>query len=238
MNNNKIFSLANKEDFGFYLFYLITKIYPRLERHNRYIEELEKIIEDNTSKYFISACIYEDIYDKIFNNEKILLNLFGDLSKAGMSYYKFRILLDKKIKSNNQKFKDYKLTEDKIINYLKDLNSLRNWTLHVPESLMVSCYNQLKENKHTLQPFQFRNEEKLSLVTKYSIEILKELLDGVKEKNNIMKIIFENMKENYSELANKKVIFIENSIETIYSSRSPDLKVIYDSWKIQTGKSI
>jgi hypothetical protein len=140
--NYKRFSLDSRIKFMKYLNRLICQVYPKLDRYKKYKKEMEEItyshieFDENykiKSTTNITAYEYESINDKIHNISMELVKFIGDRANDSASYLKFREMIEK-----NTIGVPFNKLSDEINEHLKEINNLRNWMFHNPESLYVS----------------------------------------------------------------------------------------------------
>lgn len=224
----KEFKFNDHTDYIFYLAELITDCYQKTDRLKKYEQEIEQLILTNPNAKFIQTELYETLSDKVNRLFQYISNLLGDESKKAVSYRKFRKKLYKEKNKLNINLQELTQNESKI---LGNFNTMRNWSLHIPESLFVqkkdffkmdSVYIDL--NKNTIPIPTYDNFE-----IKFLIEMKREIqyvLDS-------SMIILERMKSDYSILIGEslKITYEQNPIKP-YSF----MKVVENSWKSQNGK--
>lgn len=71
------------------------------------------------------------------NVMEYILNLLGDAQTSSISYFKYRNLIQKRIKKGMTDIQILPHSEE-ITDLLSEFNKMRNWLNHVPESLLVS----------------------------------------------------------------------------------------------------
>lgn len=145
----KQFKVSSKNDFLIYLRFIITAVHRNLTKFNIYTEQLNDKIKEldlyNKRYKSIDSEIYEEFNDKVHNVSGKLKNLLGDNTNDALSYYKFRKRLVKKNLEVNNALGSM---SENLKRNLNDVNELRNWGLHEPESLL----NAHLENISTLWP--------------------------------------------------------------------------------------
>lgn len=137
----KEFKFNDITDYIFYLSELIVDLLQKTNRLKLYKEEIQQIISLNQDKKYIQSELYETISDKVNRLFQYLFNLLGDESKKAVSYKKYRKILYKNKKSLGIILNDLSQNE---LDILAELNTLRNWGLHIPESLYIQKKNCLK----------------------------------------------------------------------------------------------
>ena len=131
----KQFKLSNEEDFIYYLRELILLVHKHLEVYKERISQLELYIETHKliekTESVISPKIYEDFRSRLIFTSNYLLNAFGDQSDLGISYQNYRRLVKKK----NIK---HLFLKDEDQSELNNLTTLRDWSAHIPASILHS----------------------------------------------------------------------------------------------------
>lgn len=192
-NNSKTFVFKDKGDYIFYLSELIVDLIQKSDRLKYYYDEIESILKNNPNAKFINAVLYESISDKVNRLYQYLFNLLGDESKKAVSYRKFRKILYKQ--RNILEISIPSLT-DKESKILSEFNSLRNWSLHIPESLFVQKrrYFQMDSN------FMLLHKNKISIpqYDNFEIEFLTKQKEEIESVLEYSEIILQRMKDDYS----------------------------------------
>lgn len=223
-----MFNLEEREDFIFYLRDLIVRVHTRLKRYKRYLDS----INEDINKYrilekedvIIPAFIYEEHADKYGNCLKHLSNLIADNSKSAMSYLKFRKFAEKK------DFGFVKL-DQKTSELLNNINTLRNWSLHIPESMLNAQLEVAGDyyKKIPYSPIPVANFEY------YEGIWLTSLYYEAEKHYNEIRIIFQQMKKDYSILIGESVrVYTQQFRIRQFDKFSIDVPTI--SMKIQKGK--
>lgn len=227
-NNSKIFRFNEKTDYIYYLSELITDLIQKKDRLTKYHSEIEFIIKNNPNAKFISSEIYESISDKTNRLFQYLFNLIGDESKKAVSYRKFRKVLYKQKSQLNISLEQLTQDENKI---LSDFNSLRNWGLHIPESLYLQkrvffklSSDFINANKNIIPIPQYDN---------FEIEFLIKMEDEIREVMECCEKILNRMKTDYSSLIGQefKIEYEENLVKPYMF-----MKAVEKSWNVQTKK--
>lgn len=78
-----------------------------------------------------------------------ILNLLGDAQTSSISYFKYRNLIQKRIKKGMTDIQIIPHSEE-VTDFLSEFNKMRNWLNHVPESLLVSEMELVKKGKAEL----------------------------------------------------------------------------------------
>ncbi|MCD8403916.1 hypothetical protein [Tenacibaculum finnmarkense] len=227
-NNSKIFRFNEKTDYIYYLSELITDLIQKKDRLTKYHSEIEFIIKNNPNAKFISSELYESISDKTNRLFQYLFNLIGDESKKAVSYRKFRKILYKQRNQLNITLEQLTQDENKI---LSDFNSLRNWGLHIPESLYLQkrvffklSSDFINANKNIIPIPQYDN---------FEIEFLIKMEDEIGEVLECCEKILNRMKTDYSSLIGQefKIEYEENLVKPYMF-----MKAVEKSWNVQTKK--
>lgn len=226
--NSKIFRFKDKGDFVFYLSELIVDLIQKTDRLKFYHSEIEEILRNNPNAKFINAILYDSISDKVNRVYQYLFNLLGDESKMAVSYRKFRKLLYKQ--RNMLEITISPLTEDEL-QILSEFNSLRNWSLHIPESLYIQkrIHFQMDSN------FMMANKNKIAIprYDNFEIEFLTKQKEEIESVFEYTDIILKRMKEDYSSLIDGQfeLEYEENQVKPYFF-----MKAVEESWNSQNRK--
>ncbi len=224
----KEFKFNEKADYIFYLSELIADLVQKTDRLTRYRQEIEHLMLTNPNSKFIHFELYETISDKVNRLFQYLFNLLGDESKKAVSYRRFRKRLLKDKKTLNIELEELHESELKI---LSEYNSLRNWGLHIPESLLVKKKEFFKMNSTFIEA----NKSTIPIPTYeyFEIQFLTEMKREIQEVIDSSMIILERMKGDYSVLIGGQV-----NIEYEQNQVKPYLfmTAVQNSWNLQNGK--
>lgn len=227
-SNSKIFKFNDKADYIFYLSELIIDTIQKKARIEFYCAEVKNIVDNNPNAKLINTDLYESISDKMMRPVQYIFNLLGDESKKAVSYKKFR-----KILFSNKGFLGIhldKLSQEEE-NILGQFNQLRNWGLHIPESL----FNQKKLFLKMDSDFMDENKNKI-IIPKYDnfeIEFLHKLKFEMDEILTAIEIILNKMKTDYQALIGEDFeIEYENNIAKPYLI----MNIAQNSWDVQNGR--
>ncbi|MCT4593198.1 MAG: hypothetical protein N4A57_02840 [Anaeromicrobium sp.] len=229
--NHKIFSLETKEDFIIYLSELIILVQMKLTILKRYLEQLEKEIEicglDQNHNVKISPNVYQEYRDKLMNTQNYLLNLVGDETKTAMSYKKFRKILEKKSKSIGIEFD--KLKEELQALIIK-ANVSRNWSMHVPESLLnAQMEYDTEESGEDIRKFILDNVNPIGIphYEYYEGKWLLDLYENSKLSYEGTRMIHQQMKKDYSKLIGEsvRILPVINEIRTFKQINIPKISM-------------
>ncbi len=226
--NSKIFGFKDKGDYVFYLSELIVDLIQKSDRLKFYHSEIELILKNNPNAKFINATLYDSISDKVNRVYQYLFNLLGDESKKAVSYKKFRKLLYKE--RNVLGISIPSLTE-KELQILSEFNSLRNWSLHIPESLFI----QKRLHFQMDSDFMMANKNKISIprYNNFEIEFLTKQKEEVESVFEYSEIILQRMKDDYSSLIGGKfeLEYEDNQVKPYFF-----MKAVEESWNSQNSK--
>lgn len=229
MNSNaKYFRFNDKADYIFYLAELITDLIQKKDRLKRYREEIKIILKNNPNSKLIQSEIYEAISDKVNRVFQYVFNLIGDESKKAVSYRKFRKILFKQRKQLNISLSPLPKNESEI---LGEFNQLRNWGLHIPESLV----SQKKAFFKMDSKFIIQNKNIIPIPTYdyFEIKFLSKMGEEIQEVLDASTLILEQMKKDYSNLIGEEL-----TIEYEKNQVKPYIfmNVAQASWDVQRRK--
>lgn len=225
---SKYFKFENKSDYIYYLSEIIIDTIQKKERLEFYFNEIITLLESNPNAKLINSILYEGISDKTIRPLQYLSNLIRDESKKAVSYRKFRKILFKNRNNLNIKIDNLSNEEEKL---LGEFNQLRNWGLHIPESIFIQkkIFFNMDEN------YILENKSQIIIPKYYNFEI-KFLQEYKEELNNFLsstEIILSRMKKDYEQLIGEKFEFVfEDNIYKPYKI----MDIAQNSWDIQNGK--
>lgn len=205
----KSFKLNSREEYIIYLQNIIAITYKALDKHKRYLKKLNQLLIDireknaihETNNITVDYFLYSEFVDLLGNVEGYLLNIIGDCQKSSISYYKFRNLLLKKKKKGDIDFEIRELDED-IKSILGIFNKMRNWQNHVPESLLTSEIELIKQGRllsHETNPIE------INLYSSCTLEYIEDLYNSSYKFNKQASKILQSMKKDYSCLINESM---------------------------------
>lgn len=211
MNNKekrelKQFSIKTQSNCITYLQRIIATSELCLQRLKTYNSQTKKILEQYEVGSRIPHEIYEVEKDKTGNVVCYLLNILGDGQKSSISYFKYRQLAGKLIKQSVEGVGLVPFTED-TKRLIGDFNKMRNWQNHIPESLLTSEIELIKEGKllpHTVNPIALN----LSLYVTYGY--MKDLYDSNVSFCEAARKIVQMCKKDYSLLIGESVRITRN----------------------------
>jgi hypothetical protein len=228
-NNSKTFKFNDKGDYVFYLSELILDLIQKTDRLKCYHKEIDSILSSNPKAKFIDSVLYESISDKVCRLFQYLFNLIGDESKKAVSFRKFRKLLYKQRTVLGILLESLSEEENKV---LSDFNSLRNWSLHIPESLFIQKREFFKMDSN----FILTHKTKIPIPRYDNFEI-EFLITQKKEIEDVLEgteLILSRMKSDYSILigGDFELIYEDNQVKPYFF-----MKAVEKSWNSQNNKN-
>lgn len=211
--NYKRFNVNSKNDYLIYLRFITSSVHTNIKRYNLYIEQLGEKIKEldlyNNQHKKIDSFIYEEFRDKIHAVSIKLKNLFGDNANDALSYYKFR---KKLVKNNVEVSKVLGDMSENLKRNLNDVNELRNWGLHEPESLLNAHLENIDVQwpKHEVIYYKTNfNPIMIHVFEKYEGKWLISLYEESKNMSQLYLELYESMLNDYQLLINSKLQIIE-----------------------------
>lgn len=215
--NYKRFVIDSKNDYIIYLRNIIIQSHKLIKRLSKYTNELNNSIEElnlrNNENALIDSEVYEEFNDKISNIENRLSNIIGDLQSDSISYYKFRKTL---IRRNIEVKNELGMLSKEIENILSSANVSRNWSLHMPESLLHAQMENLKElfTKKDVQDFlSIFNPVGVPYFKKYQGKWLISLYEQCVNNLTLHEKVYKSMLLDYEKLIGTKPIINEVQYE-------------------------
>lgn len=213
-NDEKVFILDSKENAIIYLKDLITSTYIVLRTYNRYLKDLNELIEKHdlkgVKKKKMSADIYIDYNYKIQNAASTLLNLIGDHTKDAMSYKKFRYDIDK----NNNLNLGLKELDSDMKELLKEFNNCRESGLHIPEALLIEQIETIEKSiNKECNGVKYNNLIKIVEAIYYEGEWFIDLYNETKHMATGFSKVLQQMKRDYSILIDETMRIEVKQIE-------------------------
>ncbi len=214
----KNFLLEKKNDYIIYIHSLVIRTESYKSSLKEAIDKLEDFIKNEKlknknikeSEIKVDYKIYNNFRKRLMGDEGYLYNLIGDGQKSAISYFKFRSII-KKIKSNNSLGFEIRDIEENVEKHLKEMNRFRNWANHVPESLLVSEMELIKEDGIN---YEIKGDIVIYNFRYCSLEYMIQLL---KESTNIYNIVVEvhqSMKKDLGSLIGEH-IYIKKDYQNI-----------------------
>ncbi|WJM09795.1 hypothetical protein [Paenibacillus sp. PK1-4R] len=211
--NYKLYKLESKHDFIHYLRFLIVTAHKQVLQYRKYINELKKTIEEldlNSDEVkFFNGEIYDEFRDKLGFVSLGLLNIFADETNTAASYKKLRKIIDRK------KDIDFGLSDlsDDIQSIISQFNNGRNWSAHMPESIIHAQLEVLEKNKGseiTNKLINNYNPITAYLYKRYDKKWLFSLLDQSSQNYEGFRRVLQQMKKDYSVLIGKSMELVTN----------------------------
>lgn len=197
----KQFSLNSKSECIIYLQNIIAVGVRGLDKHIRYVKELTNIVNEYQLGQNVPYERYSDIQSKISSVESYLLNLYGDGQSSSISYFKFKKLVERLGKKEDMEIEYYIMNEQeqKVLNHF---NLSRNWNNHIPESLLTSEIELIKQGKadgHSKNPIivYFKNY--------VTYEYILDLLETSENFQQRARMMLQCAKKDYSLLIGESV---------------------------------
>ncbi|WP_342438202.1 hypothetical protein NSS79_02815 [Paenibacillus sp. FSL L8-0436] len=209
-NNFKVFKLEEKIDFIIYLRFLIISTHKQMKRYKSYLKNLEYLVKNldlhNENVTSISGDIYDDFSDRLGKLHIDLLNTFADESNSAASYKKCRKLMERK---KDQLGID-ELSEE-IKEILAQLNNNRNWSSHIPESLIHAQFEAADKYGFESGKEDIINKPNpitIFMYSSYEKGWILSLIDEAFRLHKAYSKIFQQMKKDYSRLVGQSVEII------------------------------
>lgn len=152
----KQFPLTNKVNCIIYLQRIIATAEMCLDKLKYYNQQMKEILDNYSENDKIPHSIYSEVNDKTANVMCYLLNILGDSQKTSISYFKYRQQVERLCKKEIEGIA-YTPFPEQIQELAQDFNKMRNWQNHIPESLLTSEIEMIKEGKslpHTQNPIE------------------------------------------------------------------------------------
>lgn len=146
----KVFNFGSKDDLIIYTSLIIELSIKHLDRHRRYLVELEKSISSNEE---IKYRDYKEIEDKLNTPQNYLLNLFGDRSKNAASYFRIRKVMKEKFEEFDIPYLEH---DQKTLEIINSLSNIRNYEHHFTDAKIMEWglyrLNQVSNNSNLKWP--------------------------------------------------------------------------------------
>lgn len=213
----KLLSFEKKEDFIYALFRLIIQVKSSLEQYKKYTSDLESDVEPflktegSLENLFVSADSYNSIHRKLHDVSADLMKYIADMQDSSISYNMLRKIADRK-----KSIISLPSLSTDVVNEIKELLDVRNWSFHNPQSLYVADKEKFEkqipdELKQFIDWNMTFNPIKIVLPTKYDACCLVSLYLHASRRIKVFELILESMLKDYSALLGKKA-----SIEMIH----------------------
>lgn len=198
----KQFQLNSKENCCIYLHKIITSSELCMDKFKVYNKEAKSVLEHYEGKKVLPYDKYSTMCDKTYNLISYLLNLLGDAQGSSISYFKYRKVIEKRIKNGNIDIPIYSIDDD-VKELLQEFNKKRNWLNHVPESLLISEMKIVNSGdaifpRDPIEIYHYKSVE---------YEYYKHLYLSNLTFCNEAKSIIQSVKKEYSLLMNKHIYY-------------------------------
>lgn len=218
MKNSKLKNIETKKDAIIYLNQLITLIDKRMKRFKRGIRDIkDKIDSLNVEAKKIETDEYQRLAEAIESTSLYLFNLFADETKTAVSYKQFRKVMEKKVKRGQVEFELDEIDKE-ILDLLAYFRDQRNWSHHVPQSLLISqinYFNNVMNYPEKLTEMHFSSSDIYILTWQYhEIGHLYELYSSADEIYKDFVRVFQRIKKDYSKLVGTSVKLVREPQKT------------------------
>lgn len=212
----------NKDDHIYYFNYLIQEVLNFKDQFNVCLNDMMELERSLSKDSKITTLQFEALSRRKDGILRFLCNLLGDETKGAISFKKYR----KKLKKDAPK---YAITLPElpvsISAQLNELNQLRNWSLHYPESLLVAERALLK---NTIQgDLIYRTNYKF-----YEREYLTKMIEELTDLSDCFEDIFNQMINDYELLIGQNVSIIKMPI---IIKKYDFMQPVADSWAMQNS---
>lgn len=147
----KQFPLTSKTNCIIYLQRIIATSELCLFKLKGYNESTYNLLQKYRKNEKIPHEVYAAEKDKTSNVICYLLNILGDAQLTSISYFKFRKQVIKLAKKGDEEIEFTPFSDD-IQELISDFNRMRNWQNHIPESLLTSEIELIREGKFFPHP--------------------------------------------------------------------------------------
>lgn len=219
----KTYSFNSKYDHVYYFNSLIQEVLNFKDQFDSCVKDLNLLDSFLDEGAPIPISEFEALSRRKDGILRFLCNLLADETKGAVSFKKYR----KKLKKDGPKYGITFLELPASLSAkLSELNQLRNWSLHYPESLFLSERSLLQGDtipSHLI----FRTNYKF-----YEREYLTKMIEELTDLSNCFEEIFNQMISDYELLIGKRVSIIKMPIIV----KPYDLmQVVSGSWDMQTS---
>ena len=235
MENMKHFDINTKEDAIFFLNLMITLTYKKLHRYKNLLADVKRTLDESTEDV-IKVNIGNGLAERAEALDLFFYNLYGDDTKNTISYPHFRNTMRRKENKGLQEFKLPDVDEE-IERLLKEMQDLRNWSHHIPQSLFMAEINYVKDREATEQLIRETHTGYIVYVLEYedyAKERLEILYESIKERYSIYRKILQCMKKDYTYLLGERIRVITQYSETPKGIEG--IEVATESLKINSRK--
>lgn len=208
----KQFQLIDNKSCIIYLLRIITTAEKCIIKLKRYNTQHKEILDEyvNKTPNYIPYDIYSDFLDKTAHVINYLLNILGDAQGVSISYFKYRQQAQKLI---NQGVNGIQLIafSNELSELIADFNRMRNWSNHIPESLLISELELVKAGKAIQLP---ENPIEIYLHECVTYEYFKDLYANNCAFYQAARKLVQACKRDYSSLIGDSVTIIRKYLDT------------------------
>ncbi len=209
----KQYELSSKDDFKYYLYQLICRLHKIQKRMKYWLDDLHQyiVVEQRKRTLVVPKHIivpfdeYENRLEPLASSETHLLNTIGDMQACSLSYYKFRDMIRRRQKKNQDVFGLSDLSED-LWATLKAFNEARNFANHEPESLITA--EEYLEQKKVLAEVCYNPIQIVNYAT-CTLEFVIDLYESYKHMYDGSLTVMDQMKSDYECLLGQSVQIID-----------------------------
>ncbi|MEQ1308030.1 hypothetical protein [Acinetobacter bereziniae] len=219
----KFYIFNNKYDHLYYFNYLIQEVLNFKDQFNVCLNDMIELERSLSKDSKITTLQFEALSRRKDGILRFLCNLLGDETKGALSFKKYR----KRLKKDCPKY-GITLPElpASISTQLNELNQLRNWSLHYPESLVIS-------EKELLQHPIERIDVILNVRYRfYDKEYLTKMIEELNVLSEYFEDIFSQMLNDYELLIGQKVHITKIPLMT---KEYAHMQQVARSWEIQNS---
>ncbi len=221
----RVYSFNDLSDHIYYFNSLIGEVLNFKDQFNRCLNDIKDLDASLNTNIPVGILEFEALSRRKDGILRFLCNLLADETKGAVSFKKYR----KKLKKDGLKYGITFLELPASLSAkLNELNQLRNWSLHYPESLFLSEKSLLQGEGDTIPSHLIlRPNYKF-----YEREYLTKMIEELTDLSNCFEEIFNQMISDYELLIGKRVSIIKMPITV----KQYDLmQVVSGSWDMQTS---
>lgn len=219
----KTYSFNNKYDHIYYFNYLIAEVLNFKDQFNICLNDLNEFDASLTTDSHVEVLRFEVLSRRKDGLLRFLCNLLGDETKGALSFKRYRKRLKKDCPKYGITLPDLPTS---ISTQLNELNQLRNWSLHYPESLVIS-------QKELLQHPIERIDVILNVRYRfYDREYLTKMIEELNGLSEYFEDIFSQMITDYELLIGQKVHISKIPLRT---KEYALMQQVAMSWEIQNS---
>lgn len=199
---DKQFPLDSRDNCCLYLCRIISSCELCMDRLKKYNQQTNDILSKYQPKESIPIDDYETIADQTSNIICYLANLLGDAQTSSISYFKYRKLIEKRIKN---KLLDIPLAPmpEEVQQLLTEFNKRRNWLNHIPESLLIAELELIRTHKFDLPT----DPVTITHYKSVTYEYFQDLLNSNKSFYEEARKVIQAAKKDYSLLMGRTILY-------------------------------